>query len=142
QHLIPEKDLDEWDAAIREYEAKHGRARPRKGTANPKGPPKYPLGTVAFYGPDGETTTKITAAVIRHEGAEPVLEQWVGMDVTTSPKVQRELQGFFERHGVEQVAMSGGNIGCPHEEGEDFPVGQDCPFCPWWKGKQGSGRQD
>jgi hypothetical protein len=23
QHLIPEKDLDEWDAAIREYEAKH-----------------------------------------------------------------------------------------------------------------------
>jgi hypothetical protein len=23
QHLIPEKDLNEWDAAIREYEAKH-----------------------------------------------------------------------------------------------------------------------
>jgi hypothetical protein len=23
QHLIPERDLDEWDAAIREYEAKH-----------------------------------------------------------------------------------------------------------------------
>jgi hypothetical protein len=23
QHLIPERDLDEWGAAIREYEAKH-----------------------------------------------------------------------------------------------------------------------
>jgi hypothetical protein len=29
-------------------------------------------------------------------------------------------------------------MGCPHEEGEDFPVGEDCPFCPFWKGKQGS----
>jgi hypothetical protein len=25
QHLIPESDLAEWDAAIEEYEAKHGR---------------------------------------------------------------------------------------------------------------------
>ena len=25
QHLIPEKDLAEWDAAIEEYERKHGR---------------------------------------------------------------------------------------------------------------------
>jgi hypothetical protein len=31
------------------------------------------------------------------------------------------------------------NMGCPHEEGKDFPVGGDCPFCPYWKGKQGSG---
>src|SRR5262245_24217432 len=29
QHLIPEKDLDEWDAAVREYEEKHrGREGP------------------------------------------------------------------------------------------------------------------
>ena len=26
QHLIPEKDLDEWDAAVREYEERHGSA--------------------------------------------------------------------------------------------------------------------
>ncbi|HYT95012.1 MAG TPA: SEC-C metal-binding domain-containing protein [Gemmataceae bacterium] len=30
QHLIPEKDLAAWDAAIREYEAKHGGSRPGK----------------------------------------------------------------------------------------------------------------
>lgn len=35
-----------------------------------------------------------------------------------------------------------GNIGCPHEEGEDFPSGEDCPFCPFWKGKQGSARRE
>ena len=45
---------------------------------------------------------------------------------------------FFNEHGVKSVAMSDGNMGCPHEEGEDFPVGEDCPFCPFWKGKQGS----
>jgi hypothetical protein len=48
------------------------------------------------------------------------------------------LQDFFLRHGVRQVAVSRGNLGCPHEEGEDFPHGEDCPFCPFWKGKQGS----
>jgi hypothetical protein len=142
QHLIPEKDLAAWDAAIREYEEKHGREKPRPGKGSPKGQPKYPLGTLAFYGPDDKTTTKLTAAVIRHEGAEPVLERWVGTDVTTSPKVQRELQGFFEQHGAKQVVMTEGNLGCPHEEGEDFPAGQDCPFCPFWKGKQGSSRRE
>ena len=78
----------------------------------------------------------------RPEGAEPVLKRWVGTDVTTSPKVQKELQAFFEQHGVKSVAMSEGNMGCPHEEGEDFPHGEDCPFCPFWKGRQGSNRKD
>ena len=31
--------------------------------------------------------------------------------------------------------QSAGNMGCPREEGEDFPMGGDCPFCPFWKGK-------
>jgi len=107
-----------------------------------QGQPKFPIGTVALYGPDDKTTTKIAAAVIRHEGAEPILKRWVGTNVTTSPKVQKELQEFFQQHGVQSVAMSEGNMGCPHEEGEDFPLGEDCPFCPFWRGKQGSNRQE
>ena len=100
--------------------------------------PVYPVGTIAFYGPDDRTTTKIAAGVIAAEGAEPILKRWVGTNVLTSRKVQRELASFLEEHGVASVSMSDGNMGCPHEEGEDFPVGEDCPFCPWWKGKQGS----
>jgi hypothetical protein len=50
------------------------------------------------------------------------------------------MKDFFLRHGVKQVAMTEGNMGCPHEEGEDFPQGEDCPFCPFWKGKQRSRR--
>jgi hypothetical protein len=107
-----------------------------------KSPPQYPIGTVAMYGPDGRTTTKIAAGVILHDGAEPIMKRWVATDVTTSPKVRQELMDFFLRHGVKQVAMTEGNMGCPHEEGEDFPQGEDCPFCPFWKGKQGSNRKD
>ncbi len=131
RHLLPDSALDEWQAAVEEYEAKHGK----------KQPPQCPIGTVALYGPDGRTTTKIVAGVILGEGAEPVLMRWVGTNVMQSPKVQQELKEFFLRHGVKQVAMTEGNLGCPHEEGEDFPHGEDCPFCPFWKGKQGSRRR-
>jgi hypothetical protein len=132
-HLISDKDLAAWQAAIDEYRAEHGSANEQS---------KFPIGTIALYGPDDKTTTKIAAAVIHHEGAEPILMRWVGTDVATSPRVQKELQEFFEQHGVQSVAMSDTNMGCPHEEGEDFPLGEDCPFCPFWKGKQGSNRQD
>ena len=87
---ISDKDLAEWQAAIEEYEEQHGPARPRKGEQ--AGQPRFPIGTVAFYGPDDRTTTKVAAAVIPHEGAEPVLARWVGTDVATSPKVQQELR--------------------------------------------------
>jgi hypothetical protein len=77
-----------------------------------------------------------------HKPAEPSDERWVATDVTTNPKVQREMAEFFEQHGVKSVAASSGNMGCPHEEGMDFPEGEDCPFCPFWAGKQGSNRRD
>jgi hypothetical protein len=108
----------------------------------PKKRPEYPIGTVALYGPDDTTTTKIAAGVITSPTAEPIVRRWVATDVTTSPKVQREMKEFFAGHGVRSVAVSEGNMGCPHEEGEDFPEGTDCPFCPFWAGKQGSNRRD
>ena len=104
--------------------------------------PQYPIGTVAMYGPDDKTTTKIAAGVILHDGAEPFMKRWVATDVTTNPMVQQGMKDFFLQHGVKSVAMSQGNMGCPHEEGEDFPHGEDCPFCPFWKGKQGSNQRD
>ncbi|MHC4402546.1 MAG: IS1096 element passenger TnpR family protein [Planctomycetota bacterium] len=104
--------------------------------------PQVPIGTIAYYGPDDRTTTKIVAGVIKEEGAEPIIKRWVATDVTTDPKVQKEIDRFFNKHGVKRVGMSDGNMGCPHEEGEDFPAGGDCPFCPYWKGKQGSGAKE
>jgi hypothetical protein len=132
QDLLSDAELDEWQAAIEEYEAKHAK----------KTPPQYPIGTVALYGPDNKTTTKIAAGVILREGADPIMKRWVSSDIMKNAKVQKEMQGFFTQHGVKSVVMSEGNMGCPHEEGLDFPQGGDCPFCPFWKGKQGSNRKD
>ena len=108
----------------------------------PKKRPEYPIGTVALYGPNDKITTKIAAGVITSLTAEAIIMRCVATDVTTSPKVKWEIQEFFNAHGVKSVAASAGNMGCPHEEGEDFPDGEDCPFCPFWAGKQGSNRRD
>ena len=57
--------------------------------------PQYPIGTVALYGPDDKTTTKIAAGVILRDGAEAIIKRWVATDVTTNPKVQQEMKDFF-----------------------------------------------
>jgi hypothetical protein len=104
--------------------------------------PEYPIGTVAFYGPDDKRATKIAAGVFLSPTAETIIERWVATDVATNPKIQGQLQEFFKKHGVRSVALNREIMGCPHEEGKDFPDGGDCPFCPFWKGKQGSNRRD
>lgn len=127
------EDYTHWLFEVRDYE---------EDDEDDAESPQFPIGTVAYYGPDDKTTTKIVAGVITEEGAEPILRRWMASDVTTNPKVQEQIDRFFKKHGVRHMGMSPGNIGCPHEEGEDFPVGGDCPFCPWWKGKQGSGAEE
>ena len=112
------------------------------GLASGQRPTQYPIGTVAWYGPNDKTTTKIAAGVIMHENAEPIMQRWVATDVMTNPKIQQQLKEFFLEHGVKHVVMAKGNMGCPHEEGEDFLHGSDCPFCPFWKGKQGSNAKE
>jgi hypothetical protein len=112
----------------------NGQSCLRKNHARCSSTPSAPW----MYGPDDKTTTKTAAGVILHDGAEPIMKRWVTTDVTTNPKVQLELKDSFLQYGVTSVAMSQGNMGCPHEECEDFPHGEDCSFCSFWKGKQGS----
>jgi hypothetical protein len=57
----------------------------RKADNRKRQQPQYPIGTVAMYGPDDRTTTKIAAGVILHDGAEPIMKRWVATDVTTNP---------------------------------------------------------
>jgi hypothetical protein len=98
-------------------------------------PPEYPTATVAFYGPDDKTTTRIVAGVVLAPGTAPIIRRWPVVDFDADLELQREMQGFFRDHGVKSVTIDSGNRACPHEEGKDFPAGGDCPFCPWWKGK-------
>ncbi len=127
QHLISDEDLANWQAAIDKYRVRHGQSAF-----------EYPVGTLAMYGPNDQVTTKIVASVIKSADSEPILERFVGTGIAENEKVQEKINAFFKEHNVTEVATVDANMGCPHEEGEDFPVGEDCPFCPFWKGKQGS----
>ena len=105
---------------------------------------RYPLATVAPYGPDDKTVTKLAVGIIPSEesGECSALKRWGGTKVASDEKVAREMFSFMWQHGVKTVGTAPAILGCPHEEGEDFPTGEDCPFCPFWKGKQGSGTSD
>jgi hypothetical protein len=98
--------------------------------------PKYPVGTLAYYGPDNVKTTKIVAGVLYSKDANAIIRRYVASDCLTNPKIQQQIDEFFEDHGVKMIVNPDGNIGCPHEEGEDYPKGKDCPFCPYWSCKE------
>jgi hypothetical protein len=99
---------------------------------------------VAGYGPDDKTVTKIVLAIFATPSDEEDsgLQRWVGTNIVSDLKAAREMYEFMRAHGVRTVTTATVVMGCPHEEGEDFPDGGDFPFCPFWKGKQGSGTAD
>ena len=95
----------------------------------------FPIATVAFYGPDNLRATKVAVGIVLGEGAEPeVMERWFAEegDVRTDREIGRQILGFIEGHSVKSVVMTDGIIGCPHQEGVDYPTGQACPHCPFW----------
>jgi hypothetical protein len=143
---VPGAGLDPAEAAKQKgnaMSARHAKQRKRRpgfsrrALPGRRGEAKYPLATIAYYGPDDRVPTKIAVGVFEEEGAEPIMQRWQGAGVAANPQVAAEISAFLQAHGVQQVAMTEGIIGCPHEEGIDFPAGQECPYCPFWKGKQG-----
>ncbi|MCI0541177.1 MAG: SEC-C domain-containing protein [Verrucomicrobiales bacterium] len=97
---------------------------------------KFPLGTIAPYGPDNQHATKLVVAVFKHKDQkEPeALQRWFGTagDVRNDPVITAEVTNFLKQHGVAQTVLADRIIGCPHEEGVDYPVGEVCPQCPFW----------
>jgi|GEM_PF-522549 len=95
----------------------------------------YPIGTLAYYGPTHRLATKIVAAIVRQSGAEPEpLHRWITQagDIRDDPAIAAQVGVFFRKHRVKQVTSTRRVIGCPHEEGKDYPVGGKCPHCPFW----------
>ena len=95
----------------------------------------YPVATVAFYGPDDQRASKVVVAIVNAEGAEPaVLERLFAEegDVRADPAVGGNILRFVLEQGAKTVVMTDRIIGCPHEEGIDYPDGQACPQCPFW----------
>lgn len=95
---------------------------------------RWPVGTLAFYGPDNRHATKVVAAVFAYDGAEPVMKKWFEdrVDVRLDQRIGDEVFRFFRTHAVRRTVMMKGIWGCPHEEGIDYPDGETCPRCPFW----------
>ena len=102
-----------------------------------KGLRGWPVGTIAFYGPNLSRATKVAVGVIPSEGAEAdEMRRWTvdRGDIRADQDVAREIIDFLEEHEVRSVAMRERIIGCPHEEGIDYE-GEWCPVCEFWRGR-------
>jgi hypothetical protein len=98
----------------------------------------YPVGTVAFYGPDASRASKVAVGIVLvPDGQAVVMRKWYSdtADLRRDPNVGQEILAFLEEQGVRSVAMGDGMMGCPHEEGPDYPLGEVCPMCPYWAGR-------
>ncbi|MBI3515251.1 MAG: hypothetical protein HY060_14505 [Proteobacteria bacterium] len=113
-----------------------GQALKRLGKKTKRGFRGYPLGTIAFYGPDDKRATKVAVGIIPGEDQEAELRRWLVEqgDVRRNDAVLAEVVAYLDEAGVKSVAMVDGVFGCPHEEGVDYE-GETCPLCPFWAGR-------
>jgi hypothetical protein len=98
----------------------------------------YPVATIAFYGPSADRASKVAVAIVEREGVEPeILESWHSedRDVRYDDEIGFEIVEFIRAHKVLSVVMVDRIIGCPHQEGIDYPDGEVCPECPYWLGR-------
>jgi hypothetical protein len=100
---------------------------------------KYPLATVMYYGPSDAHATKLVGAIVPANGASTTaLERWFvddSSDIRQASDIKVELLAFIAQHGARTVVYADRILGCPHEEGIDYPDGESCPRCPFWHGR-------
>jgi len=107
------------------------RSRAKKGYRG------YPIATIAFYGPTNKVASKLVCSIIEYDGAEaePMTKWFSDEDVRKSETILKEVLSFIKENRAKTVAMMDTIIGCPHEEGIDYPIGESCPDCDYWKGR-------
>jgi len=110
--------------------------------------------TIAFYGPDDTRASKLVVSVLwradqdgHFTEADQELEapkeellhqqKWLSdtADLREDGKLARDVLRLIDKHNARTVAMPEAIIGCPHEEGTDYPGREACPQCPFWKGR-------
>jgi hypothetical protein len=97
----------------------------------------FPLASIAYYGPDDMRASKVAIGIKQTEGVETSIVDRLFSetgDVRTDPAIQAAILRILKEHGVKSVGMMENDriIGCPHEEGVDYPDGEVCPQCPFW----------
>jgi hypothetical protein len=95
----------------------------------------YPIATIAYYGQDDKVATKVAVGIVTREDDYPeYLERWFSTDadVRFNEVINKQILEFIGYHNARSVVITDRIIGCPHEEGIDYPEGENCPKCPYW----------
>jgi hypothetical protein len=97
----------------------------------------FPVATVAFYGPDNQSATKVAVGIVNQQQEVILMGKWFSkdyedVDVRFGSVVIQRVLDFIAQQDAQSVVISEGIIGCPHEEGLDYPEGEVCPECPFW----------
>lgn len=77
----------------------------------------------------------MAVGIINSEGAKAsAMQRWFREegDIRKDLAVSNEILQFIRAHGAQSTVVTDGIIGCPHEEGIDYPEGEVCPQCPFW----------
>jgi hypothetical protein len=102
-----------------------------------KGFQGHPLATIAFYGPDDRRATKVAVGIQANEDSDWEMMPWHSpdIDIRRNAAVMEEIVKLVRRRQVKSITMPEQILGCPHEEGIDYPSGESCPECPFWAGR-------
>jgi len=95
----------------------------------------YPVATITYYGPDDKRASKVSVGIILDEGGDVAfLERWFNeaKDIRLDPLVNEGIIRFLTQRGAKSVVMPDRILGCPHEEGIDYPDGEKCQKCSFW----------
>jgi hypothetical protein len=97
----------------------------------------FPVAIFAAYGPDDTRATKLVVSIAQNRNGDvKAARTWTidEGDVRTDAAIQAEVRDFIAPHRVRQTVAAEYIIGCPHQEGIDYPMGRVCLRCPFWIG--------
>lgn len=96
----------------------------------------FPAATIAHYGVNDESACKVVVGIFDNAEVEDAttLRKWFATegDIRSDFNTTRQIVEFLQEHRVERIAMVDRIIGCPHDEGIDYPSEGKCPECPFW----------
>jgi hypothetical protein len=96
-----------------------------------------PRATLAFYGPDNTRASKAVLGIFLQEDGDAIIHRYFSdeADARYKTEIQENVLARLREHDVRSLIMMEEIFGCPHEEGIDYPEGEPCPQCPFWRGR-------
>lgn len=90
---------------------------------------------MVVYGTTSKLATKIAVGLISHESADPVMIRWYSeTDIRNNTEIMEEIFEYISNQDdIRSIVMTDKIIGCPHEEGVDYEIGESCQQCPYWE---------